>query len=120
MPAGKRTRTVAPGSRPTSKKQQTQRTLWTLQEQQCDSTLRHTALLKTSHGRRKQRVSLVPLNVDEDKPEFDTLAEETELTTFRHFLDDDNNDEWLTLDENLPKKSRKSETKKKRVLSTPH
>lgn len=87
----KRSRTTAPGSRQSTKKprgpKKTNQIGGLLRDFATEPTLRHTSLSKTSKGRRKHNVSLVPLSTKDDTS--DLLDENGELEMFQHFLDDD-------------------------------
>lgn len=123
--ARKRTRTIAPGSQ-THKTQKNKPPRNTrsrldrvdlLHDALPESKLRHTAIWKDSNGRRKQKLSLVPLALTVA----DDQAEDIELATFQHFLDD--NDDWVpdTADgdtaKNLEGKQKKQ--KKAKPISIP-
>lgn len=92
----KRTRTVAPGSQTRLKQAKQSRNtrphlnqIDLLHGSLPESNLRHTAIWKDSKGRLKQTLSLVPLASTAG----DDLAEDIELATFQHFLDDNN--DWV-------------------------
>lgn len=112
--AKKRTRTIAPGSRIQTNKK-TQKPIRLFNGIQNDPKLRHTALLKTQDGRRKQLVSYIPLDRTDGTPGTNPLDDETELETFKHFLDDAADGDWLPVDEDRGKLGQRSETKKKKV-----
>lgn len=110
----KRARTFAPGSNSNIKKQR-HHPITLIQDFQSGPKLRHIGISKTRDGRRKHKLSCIPLTVANDEVEPDLLAEETELSTFQHFLDDGNDGDWVPCEEESTK-NRKSDARKKKVF----
>lgn len=81
-----------------------------------DAKLRHTAIRKTSDGRRKHQLSLIPLSAD-TITNSTPLDKETEMETFQHYLEDDN---WIT-EETITTAITNTKTKnqKKKKVSSP-
>lgn len=111
----KRSRTSAPGSQQAPKKprgsKKANQISGLLRNSATEPILRHISLSKTSKGRRKHNVSLVPLSTNDNAT--DLLDENAELETFQHFLDD--NADWVpdTTEPGNPKKRGKEKKKKK-------
>lgn len=100
MPQAARSRTAAPVSKQTGKRNlfsQSGHVTPLLSGFQPLPKLRHTSI-KNAKGRRKQHVTMIPLSTDAASDlDADPLAEKTELETFQHFLADG---EWLPIEDN--------------------